>query len=532
MPYQFPIPPNPGAASFWRTDPITGQTTYPGFDPSTAPNNGEGFYKQLGGNELPNAPHWTATITGDYTLPLAHDWLMTLHSDVHWQSQSWWRVFNDNTYDKLHPYFTMNLAAIFTNEDAGWNVMAYIKNVTNETAITGAFLNSDDTGLTTNVFLTEPRLYGIRVTKRWTGENWFGSFGQRHEGPYPLTVEVGGQIQRVDNPYDKLHAGFESSFPASINSFGQTQNRHLDWGDGREVKVTYRPQGAWSVSAGYRRGETNNGATRVSTVQDLEAACLITPKYEAVLGNVCDPANPSYEPGFNRSTTIWSAAAARDHEEHEVADFTVGRDLGLGGLRSQLSGGVRYASFGSDTEAAMSGVPDRYVRVGWFLPGPPRMPFHQYSGSISAHREFKGAGPAVAWDASLPLLGDDEMGHVNIDWSLGASVLFGAQETRISDRESVIDKTFKVSNVASFDFVTVDAIVDLPPIDIRRHKDATVPATSAALGLSYSIDRMKIGAGYRWERYFNVLDGGYAEHKDEDRTIDGPYFKIAVGFGG
>ncbi len=34
-------------------------------------------------------------------------------------------------------------------------------------AITGDFLNSDDTGLTTNVFLTDPKLIGIRVTKNW-----------------------------------------------------------------------------------------------------------------------------------------------------------------------------------------------------------------------------------------------------------------------------------------------------------------------------------------------------------------------------
>jgi len=43
--------------------------------------------------------------------------------------------------------------------------MLYDKNVFNKTAITGAFLNSDDTDLTTNVFLTDPRLIGIRVTK-------------------------------------------------------------------------------------------------------------------------------------------------------------------------------------------------------------------------------------------------------------------------------------------------------------------------------------------------------------------------------
>ena len=48
-----------------------------------------------------------------------------------------------------------------------WQAMVYAKNVFDTTAITGAFLNSDDTALTTNVFLTDPRLFGIRITKNW-----------------------------------------------------------------------------------------------------------------------------------------------------------------------------------------------------------------------------------------------------------------------------------------------------------------------------------------------------------------------------
>jgi hypothetical protein len=45
--------------------------------------------------------------------------------------------------------------------------MGYVKNVLDTTAITGAFLNSDDSNLTTNVFLTDPRLIGVRITKNW-----------------------------------------------------------------------------------------------------------------------------------------------------------------------------------------------------------------------------------------------------------------------------------------------------------------------------------------------------------------------------
>jgi outer membrane receptor protein involved in Fe transport len=140
--------------------------TAAGFDPSTAPNNGEGFAKDLGGNKLPNAPPFTLSIGGQYTVPLSEDWAGTLRSDFYWQGNSFARIFNDKPYDQLHGYTNLNLTLIFTNQD-GWQVMGYLKNVLNTTAITGAFLFSDDTALTTNVFVTDPRLFGVRVTKNW-----------------------------------------------------------------------------------------------------------------------------------------------------------------------------------------------------------------------------------------------------------------------------------------------------------------------------------------------------------------------------
>ena len=139
---------------------------YPGFDPATAPNNGAGFDKDLSGNKLPNAPPLTASFGAQYTVPLSTDWAGTLRGDYYWQDYSWARVFNDNPYDRLRGYTNVNLTLIFTNQ-SGWQVMLYDKNVFDTTAITGAFLNSDDFGVTTNVFLTDPKLIGIRVTKNW-----------------------------------------------------------------------------------------------------------------------------------------------------------------------------------------------------------------------------------------------------------------------------------------------------------------------------------------------------------------------------
>jgi iron complex outermembrane recepter protein len=155
--------PNPTTDS--SSQPIA-PGTYPGFDPTTAPNSGEGFDKNLSGNQLPNAPHFTTSLSAEYTMPVSEDWAATLHSDFYWQSQSYARVFNDRPYDKIRGYSNVNFALILTSA-SGWQVMGYLKNVFNTTAITGDFLNSDDSGLTTNVFLTDPRLFGVRVTKNW-----------------------------------------------------------------------------------------------------------------------------------------------------------------------------------------------------------------------------------------------------------------------------------------------------------------------------------------------------------------------------
>ena len=169
-PQHFPFPAYPGFDPLAGTpgDPYTGQNIDPvtGMDVGPAPNNGEGFAKDLSGKQLPNAPHFTVSLSGEYTMPVSEDWAATLHADFYWQSQSFARVFNDRPYDKIRGYSTTNMALILTSA-AGWQVMGYLKNVFNVTAITGDFLNSDDSGLTTNVFLTDPRLFGVRVTKNW-----------------------------------------------------------------------------------------------------------------------------------------------------------------------------------------------------------------------------------------------------------------------------------------------------------------------------------------------------------------------------
>src|SRR6185437_14502464 len=115
---------NPGGLSSFGAALDQAVFANAGFDPATAPNNGEGFAKDLSGNELPNAPHFTTSFGVDYTIPLTGDWAATLHGDFYWQSESWARILNDDPYDRLHGYTNVNLALILTAEN-GWQVMGY-----------------------------------------------------------------------------------------------------------------------------------------------------------------------------------------------------------------------------------------------------------------------------------------------------------------------------------------------------------------------------------------------------------------------
>jgi outer membrane receptor protein involved in Fe transport len=129
-------------------------------------NGGAGFYKELGGKELPNAPHWTVSLGAQYSWAFAGDWKATVRADGYWQSQSWARVYNDDPYDKLHGWYNANLSLWVESED-GLKVELYAKNILDKTPITDAFLNSDDTALTTNVFVLDPRLIGLSIRKEF-----------------------------------------------------------------------------------------------------------------------------------------------------------------------------------------------------------------------------------------------------------------------------------------------------------------------------------------------------------------------------
>ena len=148
---------------FARYDPLAvdadGNLLYPEI------NGGAGIRQELGGNELPNAPHWTMNAGAQYGRDILDgSWRVTMRGDAYWQSQSWARVYNA-VNDKLHGWYNFNVSVRLENEDLGLAAEFYVKNLLDKSPITDAFINSDDSGLTTNVFVLDPRLVGFSLRK-------------------------------------------------------------------------------------------------------------------------------------------------------------------------------------------------------------------------------------------------------------------------------------------------------------------------------------------------------------------------------
>lgn len=157
-----------GAARFGAFDPDF-NTTLPywlfyGFEYNPledAPNGGRGFETDLSGNELPNAPNWTLNIGAQYTFHLG-EWELTPRADYYWQGESYFRVYNTE-YDQLESWENLNVSVTLMRPRDGFVIEGYIKNVFDDAPIVDAFTNSDDTGLSTNVFTLDPQIWGVSV---------------------------------------------------------------------------------------------------------------------------------------------------------------------------------------------------------------------------------------------------------------------------------------------------------------------------------------------------------------------------------
>ncbi|MBZ6379828.1 MULTISPECIES: TonB-dependent receptor [Pacificimonas] len=126
-----------------------------------------GVEYDLSGNELLNSPNWKFSVGAQYEFELGRSgWTVTPRVDVNMTGDFWATNFNQPV-DKLGGYTIVNAQLTVAAPDERFYVRAFVQNAFDELAETGRYVTDQSSGLFTNTFLTDPRLYGAAVGFRF-----------------------------------------------------------------------------------------------------------------------------------------------------------------------------------------------------------------------------------------------------------------------------------------------------------------------------------------------------------------------------
>jgi hypothetical protein len=189
------------------------------------------------------------------------------------------------------------------------------------------------------------------------------------------------------------------------------------------------------------------------------------------------------------SGTASSQASHREH--HWVADFMVGRDIGIG-QQSQVKVGLRVADLRATTD--YNGVYVSYYAGS-------------YGYSFTQRSKFLGFGPRAAIMGVFAI-----SGPWSIDYQAGVAALYGNRQLNITGSACAACNPFPVG---SFD------------------SKGWVPNVDASLGIAYAFTpAMKISVGVQVDQYWNALrtfdlNQGVV---NTDRTYWGPFVRLTGRF--
>lgn len=343
-----------------------------------------------------------------------------------------------------------------------------------------------------------------------------------------IWIEAGGQFAQMSDAWEPFAPRFDAKINTSIfPSPLEAQRPPLSAIDAGG-KITFQPADSdWVFSAAMRFGrssskrgiEAHTNPPSAIDIQSLPSIGIVQTYKHAPLG----------EQFVN--------ALARNEEHHKLIDFQAGKDVGLGlfggGGTSVVSAGVRYAQFTSSSQATIGADPDFHFSYKYVRGIPPYFPslylkipqqhWHDYAAHETISRSFRGIGPSLSWEGSVPFAGQKDTSELSFDWGINAALLFGRQRVRGHHDTQANGRTA---------FNTHPTL----PYPHRyyhpsRSKSVTVPNVGGFAGLSYCYPNAKISVGYRADFFFSAIDGGIDTAKNENRGFYGPFASISVGIG-
>jgi outer membrane receptor protein involved in Fe transport len=113
----------------------------------------------LQGNPLAGSPETSFSLGAQYTFRIGDSLELTPRVDYYWQDDSQARIYN-SPIDRIESWDNINAQITLAPDTYRWYFKIFVQNLNDDDNITGQFLNSAALGLSTNVFLMEPRRYG------------------------------------------------------------------------------------------------------------------------------------------------------------------------------------------------------------------------------------------------------------------------------------------------------------------------------------------------------------------------------------
>jgi len=330
-----------------------------------------------------------------------------------------------------------------------------------------------------------------------------------------MWIELGGQLERVEGvgtvptpPFLlKPAPSFETLTPLEAE-------RRPRYSVGGEGKISFEPKGTnWVFSASIRYGRSNGD--KHAHNQTVRA--------------------PSHVVGGTLTETIakFADTKAKHDENHAVADFQAGKDVGLGMFGSEsistISVGVRFVQFAFKT--ALLNIKERpdvqVYNAITFLPSKffPATRFHDYALSETSARSFRGVGPSISWNASAPFAGNRENAEFAFDWGMNAAVLFGRQRASVQHQTTARYFVPKYHNgfPAGYNVLYQHAGVR------NSAHSVVIPNVGGFAGVSVNFPNARVNLGFRGDFFFGAMDGGIDARRSVTPGFYGPFASISIG---
>jgi len=368
-------------------------------------------------------------------------------------------------------------------------------------------------------------------------------FARAEDADQPqVWIELGGQLSRLQDSVEPFAPAFETMRPAIFKPSGKIDGPPL-YGIDEFASLSFQPKDSdWIFSASIKYGRATK--TRHAHQQTYPTQLRFS-RYPTLYPHAKYATVPPVAARFADTN-------ARNTQQHAILDFQAGKDVGLGlfgkDSSSTLSLGVRFAQFREKSNIALKSDPDWHFKHKYFtytgiLIQTIVQPYHSNAAGLTADRSFRGVGPSLSWNSSMPFAGNAQNGELTFDWGLDVAMLFGRQKTRTQHHE-----TQRYNDGGKGDwlwglfynplrhrfgtqYTVYHHPTNAPAYYNTRSRNVTVPNVGGSVGLSWQLQNFKMSFGYKADFFFNAIDGGIDTRKDENRAFYGPYASISIGLG-